>query len=453
MAKTPRPDNQKSDPSGDALDLGLETLLEKLKGESEAPVISSSPPERIPEQKSDIASIQSLWSQDRIEEVVVRTENQETVLDKLWWVRAQVKKEDLPIAILHPIFSEVLDDDSLPLGDALEIETALELFEKLLRNKEYEVVINISKKVLQTLEGEEKRSFADRLHALFREVSFAGRELSPLEMKESLAVHDFIKILGNERKTEGSFESEDQKKIGLSAFDFSSRVIIPPKKDFRDDRTWILALLLLSVIFGSGWYIWHWYTSPAGEFADGGNEEALPKMELRDFAERREVSNLDALMYDVTQIEEKREAVAQSNAAEAKAAPIQTQLPPPVRSQQVALDMNGPYEPKKVAQILDRKNVSSYEREPEKQTEPEFPSDRRRPPPLPPGGIGKGVRYEIMINTSVMERPSFSAPEVEELYVGDRVRVEERMGRWLKVRSRSGKPGYIMAQDAQKLFD
>jgi hypothetical protein len=58
-----------------------------------------------------------------------------------------------------------------------------------------------------------------------------------------------------------------------------------------------------------------------------------------------------------------------------------------------------------------------------------------------------------MINTSVMDAPSFNAKEVEELYVGDRVRVEARLGRWLKIRSRDGNPGYILAGDAEKLFD
>ena len=65
--------------------------------------------------------------------------------------------------------------------------------------------------------------------------------------------------------------------------------------------------------------------------------------------------------------------------------------------------------------------------------------------------FGRGDRYEIVINTSVMERPSFNGAEVASLYSGDVVVVESRLGRWLKIVSVKGVPGYIRAQDAERL--
>jgi hypothetical protein len=57
--------------------------------------------------------------------------------------------------------------------------------------------------------------------------------------------------------------------------------------------------------------------------------------------------------------------------------------------------------------------------------------------------------FRVISRTKVMVRPSFHTSSLAELEVGDKVKVESRVGPWLKLRSKRGQSGYILAQDAE----
>jgi hypothetical protein len=57
--------------------------------------------------------------------------------------------------------------------------------------------------------------------------------------------------------------------------------------------------------------------------------------------------------------------------------------------------------------------------------------------------------YRIIVRTKVMVRPAFKAPSLAELEEGDKVKVDAQVGPWLKLRSKRGQSGYILAQDAE----
>lgn len=57
--------------------------------------------------------------------------------------------------------------------------------------------------------------------------------------------------------------------------------------------------------------------------------------------------------------------------------------------------------------------------------------------------------FRVISRTKVMVRPSFHTSSLAELEVGDKVKVESRAGPWLKLRSKRGQSGYILAQDAE----
>lgn len=57
--------------------------------------------------------------------------------------------------------------------------------------------------------------------------------------------------------------------------------------------------------------------------------------------------------------------------------------------------------------------------------------------------------YIVLTRTNVMARPSLQTASLAELQSGDKVLVEARVGHWLKLRSKQGQAGYILAQDAE----
>jgi hypothetical protein len=60
--------------------------------------------------------------------------------------------------------------------------------------------------------------------------------------------------------------------------------------------------------------------------------------------------------------------------------------------------------------------------------------------------IGGEIR-SALVTAEVFDRPSYHARVVARLMPGDRVRVEGRVGEWLRIRSRRGRAGFVYAQD------
>lgn len=57
--------------------------------------------------------------------------------------------------------------------------------------------------------------------------------------------------------------------------------------------------------------------------------------------------------------------------------------------------------------------------------------------------------YVIIARTKVLNEPSYWAQSNEDLKIGDRIEVEDNLGKWLRVRSQGGRTGYVLAQDAE----
>jgi uncharacterized protein YgiM (DUF1202 family) len=64
-----------------------------------------------------------------------------------------------------------------------------------------------------------------------------------------------------------------------------------------------------------------------------------------------------------------------------------------------------------------------------------------------PGGV-----YRVLVRTSVLEHPSYSADVVGTLEPGDRVFVESKMGRWVRLRSKRGRGGFVLAEDVAEVY-
>ena len=421
------------------LDLGLQDILRSLEGD----VVKTS----VPVEPIEVHSPQELKIQE---------------------IQDSLSKEDFALVLLAPSILEVFE---FPLPSDRERDRMFSMLQEFLKrvidSKEFDIgrpIVEVALKKDLTLEVRSTiRSYADASLERFRH-----KELSPDEMKESLAYHD---ILGAVREP-------------AAEMTFAQSVVTPVPENIvttPTSRQWKLpsrkfmtiALLLLCLGVGLSWYF---FVRPAeGDLGDSFIEKSSIPLDRSLVPERDEVSTLDALMYTVQEDENKALTPLPSAAPSVEKA---AQVVPSLPQAKVSIDTSGPVEPRKVEDLLDRKTQSRYEGDSDqgqgsdRNREHDLDRDRsdrereqdsrdrdrdrpsaRRDPPTRPGRFETGVRYEVMINTSVFDRPSFNAKEVEELYVGDKVRVEARLGRWLKVRSRNGEPGYIMSQDTQKLFD
>jgi hypothetical protein len=63
------------------------------------------------------------------------------------------------------------------------------------------------------------------------------------------------------------------------------------------------------------------------------------------------------------------------------------------------------------------------------------------------GGVVLGEVKSVLVQTSVLDSPSYRARIIAKLREGDKVSVEARVGRWVRIRSRKGRTGYVFAQD------
>jgi uncharacterized protein YgiM (DUF1202 family) len=72
-----------------------------------------------------------------------------------------------------------------------------------------------------------------------------------------------------------------------------------------------------------------------------------------------------------------------------------------------------------------------------------------------PGSSARGFEdqrtYKVLTRTSVLSAPSYGGRVVGQLDRGDRVLVEGKLGRWLRLRSKKGRGGYVLAADVEEV--
>ena len=62
-----------------------------------------------------------------------------------------------------------------------------------------------------------------------------------------------------------------------------------------------------------------------------------------------------------------------------------------------------------------------------------------------------GRVYRVVVSTTVVSAPSFGGRVIGQLAAGDRVLVEGFLGRWLRLRSRRGRGGYVLSADVEEV--
>ncbi len=61
--------------------------------------------------------------------------------------------------------------------------------------------------------------------------------------------------------------------------------------------------------------------------------------------------------------------------------------------------------------------------------------------------------YRVLTRTSVLSAPSYGGRVIGQLEAGDRVLVEGKLGRWLRLRPKTGRGGYVLTADVEQVSE
>ncbi len=113
------------------------------------------------------------------------------------------------------------------------------------------------------------------------------------------------------------------------------------------------------------------------------------------------------------------------------------------------VNTKSPLEPEEIRQIVSRESESEITSEFDRINKPILGTmDKTKPivPAyvIPPKSVEETAKmYEIKEYTEIRGEPNMTAPVLEKLITGDRVRVAEKFGRWARIVSKGGRDGYI----------
>jgi hypothetical protein len=116
--------------------------------------------------------------------------------------------------------------------------------------------------------------------------------------------------------------------------------------------------------------------------------------------------------------------------------------------QKEAVNTKGPIEGPDFRAQMERRAVTNTDRGedlqggPPKAVLPVAPRDQ---------AFESGRVYRVVVSTSVVSAPSFGGRVIGQLGTGDRVLVEGFLGRWMRLRSRRGRGGYVLSADVEEV--
>lgn len=422
---------------GERIDLGLEALLSHSSTTNDHQDSGVSP--AAPEHKdvwtlgasssTEKSEYETLANNQKWSEIVRRAESVLALGDeieaKVWWVRGHLGAFSMPVSFLAAPLNLVLR--SVKQGD-MDQSLALIIRETGL------LALSRLREVNDSAQFEEMKSALERLGIYEPKNPRERRRTGTSSFRPA-------DILNHEKALEG-VSGGDNSKEGLS----------------------LRALLLLSVsvvlVLGAGvtaYFGRGLFTSPLKTAREGFVSGPIPLEQVVNIPGPKDPGGrLGALFYSIDgQKEETPPAPTQVSVA----------VEPPTQDVPVVADKGGGREPA-LQNKKERINTSEPQEGPEfrdrrdRKKERDLKSDRagREAPRAALPSEREGVftnehTYAVLSRTPVLSAPSFGGKEIGYLERGDRVLVEGKLGRWLRLRSRKGRGGYVLSEDVEEIPD
>ena len=487
----------KADPSvteqGSGIDLGLSKLLaEHGDGNQERTAQEDDGSEELAEkeiltsQNVHKSPVRILADQQKWEELSAACEEMSGFQDesdleaRILWSEAQVQLQSVPLSILSaPIDSvteralRVVEEDG-ESGESLTLidDTARLLSltaKRLFENEDKKQAVSFLKKLLPFTDSTHEQLYE---YACARKLEIEEKPNYKRHPQSAMELEELEELIQLSAPSSGAINAREAKgREDLECLEHPLDNETDENQSQEEPRRqWHIEFAIAASVALTLLAAWTYAKPMVSAYFGSGDTAPLGKAELTDFSPKtviarhdrmKELGHLDALLYDIgeTQRSVDSTTVNQSSAVVSEVSYVQ----PAGRQKKmlrgnIPLKLDGPLEPEEVRRMrqnpeYDRKEIQivdeNYVRG--------FPGGN---PPFEggsgtvPNGPNKDnfaqpMVYRILVDTRVMEKPSsMGTRSIARLRAGNRVEVDEKLGRWLRVRSRNGKFGYISSRDA-----
>jgi hypothetical protein len=345
---------------------------------------------------------------------------------KVWWVRGHLGAFSMPVAFLSaPLLSVVNSLDNRTIEPSIESivkETGLLALSRL------------------------------------REVNDRGQYDALKAALERIGIHESKNPRERKRTGTSSFRAAD---FVNSAGGGAGNQTKEPVRSGSSPRVFLISgVLLVGVLFlgGVGYFYPNLFTSPLSTAREAFvPEPLLLEQVVSPPAPKDPGGRLGALFYSIDNQKEKTDS---AEVVQPEATPEAVPQPTPVVKESRGVENTAqPKVKERVNTSGPREGAEFRERVERRRGEERGDSRMSREAPraaLPPdrGRVFSNERtYSVVEGTAVLSAPSFGGEEIGHLERGDRVLVEGKLGRWLRLRSRRGKGGYVLAEDVEEIPD
>ena len=432
---------------------------------SKAEIASSHNQEKKSENNYKQLADQSSWNElSKLCESAL-TANEKDFEARLWWIKAQRSQNAIPASIL----ATSIDSAS---QEFIKDSNALASREDL-RKLASELLVDISSSLKSEFDLEIAQSLLERAKTL----GFAEKKDSPVKEQAEFSENPWPGFVIQPRKEPASTSEGYSRKRAIYS-----------------------RLILLLFLCASGIFIYlKWFSSSNLEgqylaFAFPAEDSLSPSL-LSPAAEPVSgLSHLDAVYYDMnsssagnaTQVSA-LSAGALTQSTTLQNTPVQSSqqqasiIQPPVPQLPIAVDQQpvrqlptsrdvarsqsqgsqGQKETVNTTYPVERREYPADDKfETRQQPENEIPeidfppfrsnTKRNDPRDSRDSGGPREPLYIVIARTKIMEEPSYWAHSLGDLYEGDKIEVHDRLGKWLRIRTRKGREGYILSQDAER---
>ncbi len=461
-------DSKESKGSPGGLDLGLSALIKSANGQA-APTTADEEldPNRAPKVTSDTSTAKSAVPEDARQlmadkglwkelsaycERVMAGEDASPV-NKLWWIKSQLQLKSAPLNILAaPLESAseaVFGSEHSSVADkSLAADLLCEIGRGARDSKDYAVAISFFERAWPY-----KPSAKDDL------MHVVALEKERLEAESRVRKSDDLELkLKKLEQLEILVGLSPQSTKGVEPHNEFARPLtlkipeISHKDERKTGRLYVFAIGALIAFFVTAWLVRLNYLetidtiiakSSLTDLTNSSSLRAAPI--LPELPRRTGLGDLDGVFYELGAKGQKSVATA---GATAESVTTSSALPeaPQKESSKESINTEGPV----------RTGAIDVRPEPPQRADELFQKPERLPrsnsrSPLPMGDVapveieqfGTDKEFEVEADTEIMSKPSWSSAPVDNVYKGDRVRAEAKIGNWLKLRSQAGRVGYV----------
>lgn len=408
------------------LDLGLSELLSEAPAErassaadseGEKPEAADTVPQEEPREESRYEQLARGAKWGELATLCERTlERGDDVEARLWWIRAHLEGGSMPAAFLAAPFEAVcsrVTDESIrdPQLLGLLSETARPLLERLKQGDDSDHARSIEEQLskIEPPVGTDAPTFEQHV---VRPSSAPPVDAAPLATTATLYPRHTIEKV----KRGSSLGTRAFLVVALLCFAAATAVVV-----------WMLPLPSLLPLAEVSVAEEQFIAEPHDL------ELVLPSIVPRD-----RVNTLSSLFYDIqrdglgTPLPSPSDSQGQSSVTSTETATV--------KKPKERVDTSGPIEGPEF-----RERRLRFEGRPPLQAPRRSGEPSGRPAPRTRSN-SSGIHY-VLTRTSVLSEPNYKGTVLAELKRGDRVYVEARLGRWVRLKSIRGRGGFVLAED------